>query len=248
MICKHCVLDCFHSLFVFRVRDVVREHTVRLQELASGSICTKRSQNFFYKETAGAIACIYNDTKTFQWFVVIFGIYACFDLFLKACGISVQTVAGDSRFVTFCNFQSLGKSQNLFDICFLKSAVRIEEFQTIAVEWKMACGDHNRTVKCKFREYNRHEHGWRRYQSAVINSSTSSACTADKSIFHQVCSDTGVMSNTDFQLRSRFAGAFGEPAYKCLSDQVHSIRSQSYGFVCDSFCGNTAHIAAVLQF
>jgi len=58
--------DGRHSLRVFRIRHVIREVAVRLQELAGRNIRSQRCQNFLRKKSAGTVSRIHGDFHAIQ--------------------------------------------------------------------------------------------------------------------------------------------------------------------------------------
>ena len=66
---------------------MVRECTVRLQEVTSGCIRTKFIQYFFNKKTTGTISGIYNNFQIFQWRIIIICVYTITDLHAKICTV-----------------------------------------------------------------------------------------------------------------------------------------------------------------
>ena len=53
---------------------MVRERTVRLEELASRRICTKRREYFVCIKSARTVACVYNDLKALERFFLAGGL------------------------------------------------------------------------------------------------------------------------------------------------------------------------------
>ena len=72
LVCDHRILDALHCRFVVRIRDVVRESAVRIQELATGSVGPQRLQHPFHKESARSVAGVHDDVASSQWFLRIF--------------------------------------------------------------------------------------------------------------------------------------------------------------------------------
>ena len=59
------------------------------------------------------------------------------------------------------------KIENIGDVALVETSVFRKEFKTVSVPWKMACGNHHRTVRQVIGENGTHEHRGGRGKTAV---------------------------------------------------------------------------------
>ena len=81
---------------------MVREASVRIEELASCNISAQRFQYFCGKESTCSISGIYNDLQTFQRFVVISCVDGFTDLHAQICTVQGDQVKFADKF-RICN-------------------------------------------------------------------------------------------------------------------------------------------------
>ena len=148
-----------HCICILRVRDVVRECTVRLEELTSSYVCAECFKNICCIEAADTVSGINNKPESFQrMMVVVFVVYLLLDEFTQiACIVSHVFV--------FCNSAAaavlrlvlvLSVFEDSGDVSALKSALTGEEFKTVFIVGMMACGDLYSAVAAKL--YCCHKH------------------------------------------------------------------------------------------
>ena len=71
-----CAADGFHGRRVLRVRDMIREHAVGLEELAAGDIRAERSEHVGCIEAARAVSGVDDDMEAFERMLIVLGLHA----------------------------------------------------------------------------------------------------------------------------------------------------------------------------
>ena len=157
--CLYCSADRSHSFFVFGVRDMVREHSVRLQELTAVYVCTKCFQNVSCEESACTISSVnYNFEALERMIVITLIIYISLDLFTQNKSVAAHeiTVNPLSKAALFRRVAVLSMLQNSNDVLIVKTAVTGEEFKTVTIIGMVACSYLQSAVTAKL--YSGHEH------------------------------------------------------------------------------------------
>mmetsp|Transcript_14879 Transcript_14879/g.43693 ORF Transcript_14879/g.43693 Transcript_14879/m.43693 type:complete len:260 (-) Transcript_14879:759-1538(-) len=67
----HCLGARLHRGWVLRVRDVVGEGAVRIQEAGAGHVSAQWRQHLVSEEASGAVACVDDDLKAGEWELVV---------------------------------------------------------------------------------------------------------------------------------------------------------------------------------
>ena len=206
---------------------MVREHAVRLQELAAGDVRTEGFEDLRRIETAGAVPGIDRDSEVPQRPCVVVRVDPLTDHVPKVFRIVVHVgrVRHDAGFHGRFFRRIFGKCQDLADIGALDAALFCEEFEPVAVERVMARGDLDRRIAVEV--HGRHEHGGSRRQPAFLDVHTGQRQALDERLRQTVCRDPGVVPDRDRKggTVSRSDPVF-EPAGKSIPDIVRHFIGQ----------------------
>ena len=128
---------------------MVREHSVRIKELAAADISAERFKYICRIETAYTVSCIYNDLETLErMMIIVLGIYFLLYHFAEHICIAAHEITFYTS-AALCSVRLLSLlsiCKDSFDILAVKTALTGKEFQTVAIIWMMACSDLNSAV------------------------------------------------------------------------------------------------------
>ena len=249
-----------HGFTVLRIRDVVREGAVRIQEDAAGDIRTQRSQDLFREEAGGAVACVLHDVETLQRMIVIRGIHFFPDQGLHVFTVDIlhveglrcdaspgQTVCAEKvlRILVAVFFRELRRMrQDPGQVFFRQGAVLREELHAVPVEGQMAGGDHHGTVKITGGQHRGLEHGRSGDQSAVKTLDFGE--TEEAGVFDDLRGDTAVVAHTRPEILFLLAGLLRQVIRESAGDELHQRSGEGPGLCVDGN-GRTAHVISVLH-
>ncbi len=227
---------------------MVREHAVRLQELAAGDVRAEGLKDLRRIEAAGAVPGIDRDPEVPQRPRVVVRVDPFTDHVPKVFRIVVHVgrVRHKAGFHGRFFRRVLGKVQDLGDIGTFDPALFRKELEPVAVERMMARGDLDRGIAVEV--HGRHEHGGRRGQPALLDVHTGQRQALDERFGQTVCRDTGVVSDRD-----RIGGTVSrsdpvfEPAGKSITDIVRHFIGQLDLLSRDTVCRDAADIGPAFQ-
>ena len=156
---QHCLPQGGHGFRIFRVRNVIREVTIRLKELATFHPCPQVFQHGGI-ESAGAVACIHHHMESQQRLghvriQTLANPLAQLFHIGRQKGFFGDTAAEGHAF----RLQGRGNCQQLCHVVAFQSPIGQEEFQSILVPGMMAGRYHDGTVRRKGGRNNAHIHG-----------------------------------------------------------------------------------------
>ena len=179
---------------------MVREHSVRLKELAACCISSKRLKNLIYKEAGSTVSAVYNNVKTSKRLVTLTQIFkAISNLIFKIICINGKQIHMLNRSIYLSRIQKRCKTKNLCNIFMFKPAIIIKKLNSITIKRKMAGCNHSSTIKVCFREHNRHKHCRSCCHSTIYNSSTCTNHSFNQSICKSRACNTRVTANTNMK-------------------------------------------------
>ena len=183
MMLQRGLLNGLHGSFVFRVRDMVREGSVGVKELASFGVCAQGFENIRCKEAGSAVAGVHRDAESREGlFFIRTGIGADNLLHMLAVeGLHIEDGDGAIAHRKFIGSQQCLRGffgedscqcgcllQNLRQLCLGQSAVLCKKLHAVPVEGKVACGDHHGAVEITSRKNGGAEHGGGGDEAAVV--------------------------------------------------------------------------------
>ena len=253
--------NCGHSLFILRVRDVVREMSVRLQELAGGDIRTERLKDPGRVESSGAVARVNGDLHSAQRLVCP-GL-GCYDA-PQVGGIDIHQIGsitgGNTIFGSiWCsrsicrlrhavqNLIRFRENDNIGNVAFVQAALRAEKLQPVAVPGKVARCDHDSAVRGEFREDCGHEHGRSGRHAAVQHTGAVGRQGVNKDLAEMLPGKAGVPPDGNSKF-CRFLICFtAEPEQESPGETGYGGIVEIHRFAGDALQRDAADIAAVLQ-
>ena len=87
----HSLADRSHRLTIFRVRNMVREASVRIEELAALCVGAKHTQ-YLLEESAIAVACVYNNVHALKRMLIIISIHTLTDVVGNMTRVDIHEV------------------------------------------------------------------------------------------------------------------------------------------------------------
>ena len=232
---QRCFAGCFHSCRVFRVRDMIRENTIRIQINRTGNIRAQRFQNISGKESCRSISGVFHNVKARERSLIILRIDLPADHILHMRTINSAHI---KRFRGNCSKRKAASGQQRFGIFFRKlirkrscrvqdpgqfrfrkSAIFCEKLHSVPVERQMTGGDHHSTVEIAFRQQCGLEHRGCRDQPTVIcpgNRKTRQTRLLDLFRGHPA-----VMSDANPQFCRIFPALFRKKSRKSPGDKCH---------------------------
>ena len=256
--------DGVDGFFVFRVRRVVHEHAVRLQELAGADVRTQRLQHSGRKESAAAVSCVDDDLHAFQRPLsradtiddqlpqeIAVGchdiVFLCFENELaQPVGLHPRARRfadlRDLRILVRCVFK------NLCNIFFIESAVTCKELKSVPVVRQMAGCDHDRSVAFEILEDGCHEHGRRGRVAEVVDFASVFPETVHESVEQPRPGCTRIPSDRQRHILRPFAQLVRKPDDEADGDFLGLIFSEAEGLSGNARQRYASDIAAVLKF
>ena len=166
MAVEHGLADGGHGLLVLRVRDVVREVAIRLEEDATRRVSTETAEHLRREEAARAVAGIDDDVHSLERRVAHVERRA--DLLAQVVAVAIdEVVLLGLRKVALDLWIARCRLEDGDDVLMLDAAVLREELEAVAVVRQVAGRDHDGAVHLRLGEYNGHEHRRRRREAAV---------------------------------------------------------------------------------
>ncbi len=147
--------DGLDGFLVFRIRYMVGEIAIRIEELTARSVCTKDLQYLLGEEPACAVSGIHNDFHAFERSVAAGAFLDNIDDVAGVSSHKVKSLKGVKVFdvcggiVDACN--------ECFDVPFVQTAVFCEELHAVPVERQVACRNHDTGVAVDIFELGAHE-------------------------------------------------------------------------------------------
>ena len=196
-----------HCLGIFGVRDMIREHTVRLKELTAAYISPQRFEHLGGIETADTISGIDYDLEALErMMVVVLVVDLLLDEFTQVArvvthiGVLDYMTANGRRklFAVLCIGQHSG---NVFAF---QTAFTGEEFKTISIKRMVAGSDLNCTVTSQL--YGCHKHRRSRAEITIHNKGTCSQQFCLGKGGDMRTGNAGVSADRDFQFGTCLAG------------------------------------------
>ena len=223
MMLQRGLLNGLHGSFVFRVRDMVREGSVGVKELASFGVCAQGFENIRCKEAGSAVAGVHRDAESREGlFFIRTGIGADNLLHMLAVeGLHVKDGDGAIAHRKFIGSQQCLRGffgedscqcgcllQNLRQLCLGQSSVLCKKLHAVPVEGKVACGDHHGAVEITSRKNGGAEHGGGGDEAAVVCLCHREAEQASR--LHLRRGHAAVVAYADAEFGSGFPQLFGQ--------------------------------------
>ena len=234
-----------HSLFVLRIRNVVREMSVRLKELAARNIRSQRLKHLRREKSACAVSGIHNNMHTLEGLGIF--TYAVADFIPEKSRVARNECAGMRSTVSGLGKNSYRTRQKLLDVRLFKTAILREKLHSVAVKGKMARRQHDRAVSLRFLEYYGHEHGRRGRKTAVKSACPCGSDCLQRLITERISRNAGIISHSNSKLTGRLSRAFLKPLHKSACNAVYHIRRKIYIFSLYTLHGHATDIASVLK-
>ena len=247
MAIHHGLAHSLHGFLVLRVGYVIGKTAVGLQKLAALGVSTQVAQNLF-KESAVAVAGIYHDVHALERLCSGRCTHTLTYIILQMAGIAGHEVSGfiTAHSLSLMVSALLGNVQQGGYVALVKSALRREELQSVAVKRQMTGRNHHTGCHIQLLVYRRHKHGGRRSQPAAHHSSPSLACSVGKSQAERGPGETAVSAYGDAQLT---LGALpAEPLHKAETQYAGHLIGEIHLFARHAFECHAPDVGAVLQF
>ena len=247
MAVEHGLADGGHGLFVLRVRDVVREVTVRLEEDAARRVGTEAAEHLRRKEAARTIAGVDDDVHAAERRVA--HVERCADLLAQMMAVAVdEVVLLDLREVAL-DLRAAGCClEDGDDVLMLDAAVFREELEAVAVERQMAGRDHDGAVHLRLGEDDGHEHRRRGCEAAVDRHDAGIRQRLEHCFLEHRRREARVVTDRDAQVLDLLARLLRKEVEEAARDAVGRLGVERHRLVRHALDRDAAHIAAIGEF
>ena len=247
MAVEHGLADGSHGLLVLRVRDVVREVTVRLEEDAARRVGTEAAEHLRRKEAARTVAGVDDDVHAAERRVA--HVERCADLLAQMMAVAVdEVVLLDLREVAL-DLRAAGCClEDSDDVLMLDAAVLREELEAVAVERQMAGRDHDRAVHLRLGEDDGHEHRRRGCEAAVDRHSAGIRQRFEHCFLEHRRREARVVADRNAQVLDLLARLLRKEVEETARDAVGRLGVERHRLVRHALDRDATHIAAIGEF
>ena len=247
MAVEHGLADGGHGLLVLRVRDVVWEVAVRLEEDAARGVGAEAAEHLRRKEAARAVAGIDDDVHAAERRIAHVERRA--DLLAQVVAVAVdEVVLLDLREVAL-DLRAAGCClEDGDDVLMLDAAVFREELEAVAVERQMAGRDHDGAVHLRLGEDDGHEHRRRGCEAAVDRHDAGIRQRLEHCFLEHRRREARVVTDRDAQVLDLLARLLRKEVEEAARDAVGRLGVERHRLVRHALDRDAAHIAAIGEF